>query len=59
MGSAPDVYAELRKELQGSDADVLTPDSEGYRDSLKRWSEHCVKEAVSILFLILLLPSDL
>src|SRR3546814_3820175 len=40
MGSAPNVYELLRKELQGTDAKVLTPESEGYAESIKRWSEH-------------------
>ncbi|PSN69942.1 FAD-binding domain-containing protein [Corynespora cassiicola Philippines] len=46
MGSAPNVYELLRKELQGTDAKVLTPESEGYAESIKRWSEHCEKKAV-------------
>ncbi|KAF2659274.1 FAD-binding domain-containing protein [Lophiostoma macrostomum CBS 122681] len=49
MGSAPDVYAQLRSDLKGTEAEVLTPDSEGYRESLQRWSEHCVKEAQAVV----------
>ncbi|KAF2109683.1 hypothetical protein BDV96DRAFT_232771 [Lophiotrema nucula] len=49
MGSAPDVYAALKKELEGTRAEVLTPGDEGYRESLKRWSEHCVKEAQAVV----------
>jgi FAD/FMN-containing dehydrogenase len=40
----------LREELKsaGSAAEVLTPDSVGYTESLKRWSEHNMKRAVSM-----------
>ena len=47
MGSSPDVYALLKEELKDSGAEVLTPDSPGYEESIVRWSEHCIKRAVS------------
>ena len=46
MGNASDVYSALREELKGTGAEVLTPDSEGYAESIRRWSEHCEKKAV-------------
>lgn len=47
MGSAPDVYAELKQQLQGSKAEVLFPsDGPKYEESIKRWSDHCEKRAV-------------
>lgn len=49
MGSAPNVFATLREQLKGSGAEVLTPDSPGYAESIKRWSEHCEKKAVSVM----------
>ncbi|ORY10626.1 hypothetical protein BCR34DRAFT_485287 [Clohesyomyces aquaticus] len=53
MGSAPDVYATLREELKGggSVAEVLTPDSAGYGESIKRWSEHCEKRAQAVVLI--------
>lgn len=39
--------AELRRQL-GDNAEVLTFGSEGYAESLRRWSDACEKEAVSI-----------
>lgn len=37
----------LRKDLDDN-AEVLTFDSEGYAESLRRWSDTCEKEAVSM-----------
>lgn len=47
MGSAPQIYTKLKDSLSGSGAEVLLPDSPGYAESIKRWSEHCEKRAVS------------
>ena len=41
-----DVVQELRDSLKTSEADVLTPDSEGYSESIKRWSDAIEKRAV-------------
>ncbi|KAJ5293566.1 hypothetical protein PENANT_c054G00971 [Penicillium antarcticum] len=38
----------LRKSL-GDDAEVLTSDSEGYAESIRRWSETCEKEAGAVV----------
>jgi hypothetical protein len=46
MGSLPNVYNLLKEELKDTSAEVLTPDSPGYGESIKRWSEHCEKRAV-------------
>lgn len=51
MGSATDVYAILKKELEsnGSKAQVILPgDGEVYEQSIERWSDHCVKRAVRL-----------
>jgi len=41
------MYADLKNKLQGSKAEVLVPaDGAVYEESIKRWSEHCVKQAV-------------
>jgi hypothetical protein len=51
MGSAPDVYASLKKELGGNGSGaqvILSGDGEVYEQSIKRWSEHCVKRAVRL-----------
>lgn len=45
------VLSELRSTIKSST--VLSPDSEGYAQSLKRWSESVEKEAVSVLYLSL------
>jgi hypothetical protein len=46
-----DKALELRRDLDGT-AEVLTFGSEGYAESLRRWSDTCEKEAVSMsLFL--------
>jgi hypothetical protein len=37
---------ELKKALEGTRAEVLTPDSDDFADSIIRWSETCEKEAV-------------
>lgn len=37
---------ELKKELSGTDSDVITPDDEEYAESIKRFSESCEREAV-------------
>jgi hypothetical protein len=53
MGSASDVYTSLKKRLEGSGsrAQVILPgDGEVYEQSIKRWSEHCVKRAVCPFF---------
>ncbi|KAF2467249.1 FAD-binding domain-containing protein [Lindgomyces ingoldianus] len=49
MGNTPDVYAILKNELKGSEAEVLTPGSAGYAESIKRWSEHCEKKAQAVV----------
>ncbi|KAF2271054.1 FAD-binding domain-containing protein [Lojkania enalia] len=49
MGSVSDVYGTLREQLKGSSAEVLTPDSEGYIQSIQRWSEHNVKQAHAVV----------
>jgi hypothetical protein len=64
MGSLPDVYKLLKEELKDTSAEVLTPDSPGYGESIKRWSEHCEKRAVCTTLypydaLVYLLVSDL
>lgn len=45
MGSYSYDFGALRKSLS-PEAAVLTPDSEGYEDSLKRWSESNIKKNV-------------
>jgi hypothetical protein len=49
MGSIPDVYKLLKEDLKDTGAEVLTPDSPGYGESIKRWSENCEKRAVCII----------
>lgn len=47
MGSATEIYAQLKEQLKSSKAEVLFPsDGEKYEESIKRWSEHCEKRAV-------------
>ncbi|KAF2094631.1 putative FAD binding oxidoreductase [Rhizodiscina lignyota] len=48
MGSKSYDFDALRKSLS-SEALVVTPDSEGYEDSLKRWSESNVKRALAVI----------
>ena len=38
---------QLKKELSGTDSDVITPDDEEYAESIKRFSESCEREAVN------------
>jgi hypothetical protein len=47
MGSQKHNFDSLQKSLSPKAA-VLTADSEGYEDALKRWSESNVKKAVSL-----------
>jgi hypothetical protein len=50
MASTQDIYTELKKELHtsGSKAQVILPsDGDVYEQSIKRWSDHCVKRAVN------------
>jgi hypothetical protein len=51
-------YASLKELLKDTNAEVLLPtDGEAYEKSIQRWSEHCMKRAVSlpenkVLFLV-------
>jgi hypothetical protein len=48
-------YASLKELLTYTNAEVLLPsDGEEYEKSIRRWSEHCVKRAVSFLLHFLL-----
>jgi hypothetical protein len=49
MGSAPTFdYASLKELLKNTAAEVLLPtDGEKYEKSIVRWSEQCIKRAVS------------
>ncbi|KAJ4358661.1 uncharacterized protein N0V89_003245 [Didymosphaeria variabile] len=50
MGSATDVYAQLKEQLKSSKAEILFPsDGEKYEESIKRWSEHCEKRAACVV----------
>ncbi|KAF2741493.1 FAD-binding domain-containing protein [Polyplosphaeria fusca] len=49
MGSVPNVYSMLKEQLAGTGAEVITPDSEKYAGSIKRWSEHCIKQAQAVV----------
>jgi hypothetical protein len=41
-------FASLKLLLKGTTAEVLLPgDGEKYEKSVERWSEHCIKRAVS------------
>jgi hypothetical protein len=51
MDNSQDVYALLKKELYDTEAQVLLPNDEGYAESIKRWSEHCEKRAVSLSYI--------
>lgn len=42
---SPSITKQLQAELKG--VSILTPESEGYEASLKRWSETAEKRAVS------------
>jgi hypothetical protein len=48
--TTPPISASLGEELRNllKDSTVLTPNSEGYTESLKRWAESAEKPAVSI-----------
>lgn len=50
MGSTDSFnYGSLKDLLRGTTAQVLLPDDgEVYEESIKRWSEHCIKRAVCI-----------
>jgi hypothetical protein len=54
-------FASLNLSLKGTTAEVLLPsDGEKYEKSIERWSEHCIKRAVSVLsFLLRFLGSKL
>ena len=42
-------YPSLKQLLKETNAEVLLPgDGEAYEKSIERWSEHCIKRAVSI-----------
>lgn len=36
-------------ELKSSSAEILTPDAPGYEDSIKRWSDTCIKRAAAVV----------
>ncbi|PYI13690.1 FAD/FMN-containing dehydrogenase [Aspergillus violaceofuscus CBS 115571] len=40
---------DLRQHLRGTTALVLTPDSPGYAESIKRWSDTCEKKAAAVV----------
>jgi FAD/FMN-containing dehydrogenase len=40
---------ELKKELSGTDSNVITPDDEEYAESIKRFSESCEREAGAVV----------
>ncbi len=44
-------YDSVWEELAPTGAEVLTPDSPGYGESIKRWSDTCEKKAVRLYFL--------
>ena len=47
-GSASFHYPSLKELLKDTTAEVLLPnDGEEYEKSIERWSEHCIKRAVS------------
>lgn len=39
---------QLRRELEDTNAEILAWGSDGYAESLTRWSEACEKEAVRV-----------
>jgi hypothetical protein len=41
------VILDLRRELHGSDAEILTWGCDGYGDSIKQWSDSCDTQVVS------------
>ncbi len=41
-----DIFGSLRGELNPPRAEILTPGSPGYEESIKRWSDTCEKRAV-------------
>jgi len=45
MSTTSDIFDVLREGIKSGR--VLVPDSQEYEESLKRWSETCVKQAVS------------
>lgn len=49
MGSASDFdYSSLKELLKDTNAEVLNPtDGPAYEKSIERWSENCIKRAVS------------
>lgn len=40
----------LRKELEGTAAEILTWGSDGYGDSIKQWSDSCDEQVVSAVY---------
>ncbi|KAJ5533460.1 FAD binding oxidoreductase [Penicillium frequentans] len=40
---------ELRKQLEGTNAVILTPGSDGYLESIRRWSDTCEKKAAAVV----------
>ncbi|KAJ9490166.1 hypothetical protein VN97_g3102 [Penicillium thymicola] len=40
---------ELRKHLEGTNAVILTPESDGYLESIRRWSDTCEKKAAAVI----------
>jgi len=57
MTEAPNYdYSSLKEVLSNTSAKVLLPgDGQEYEKSIERWSEHCIKRAVSLLHLTCLL----
>jgi hypothetical protein len=48
-GSGKFDYPSLKELLKDTTAEVLLPgDGEEYEKSIERWSEHCIKQAVSL-----------
>jgi len=54
---ANNLYDALRVQLGPTNAEILTPASLGYEESIKRWSDTCEKKAVSLHFLYMNLSS--
>lgn len=45
-------YASLKELLKDTTAEIVLPtDGDLYEKSIERWSEHCIKRAVSFLIL--------
>lgn len=49
-GSSNFDYSSLKELLKDTNAEILTPtDGAAYEKSIGRWSEHCIKRAVSMV----------